>query len=331
VQRMWRRDFARAGEIAMSAIAVVETACLDIVGKALDQPVYRLLGGPVRDRVKAYANGWYRAERSPEAFHAAATRVVERGYRALKLDPFGPATSALERRELAASLALVEAVRDAVGPDVDLYVELHGRFTPAAAIAIARELEPFTPAWIEEPVPPENPKALARVAARVTCPIATGERIHSRHDFRELLELQCVDVLQPDLTMCGGIREVCKLAAWADVYGVLVAPHNVVRARLDRCRAALRRRDPELRRPRALQRLRRRRRQAGRAGQPGGRRRPLRPACGPRPRRRPRRGDRRRPPARRRLLRPLRRGLAAATRRAAGGRRAAVGAPATLS
>jgi galactonate dehydratase len=227
VQRMWRRDFAHAGEIAMSAIAVVETACLDIAGKALDQPVYRLLGGPVRDRVKAYANGWYRAERSPEAFHAAATRVVERGYRALKLDPFGPATSALERRELAASLALVEAVRDAVGPDVDLYVELHGRFTPAAAIAIARELEPFTPAWIEEPVPPENPKALARVAARVTCPIATGERIHSRHDFRELLELQCVDVLQPDLTMCGGIREVCKLAAWADVYGVLVAPHNV--------------------------------------------------------------------------------------------------------
>ena len=118
-------------------------------------------------------------------------------------------------------------MRGAVGPDVDLLIEMHGRFTPAAAIQIACELEPLDPFWIEEPVPPENPKALKRVSSRVSCRVASGERIHARHDFRELLELECVDVLQPDLTMCGGIREVSKLAAWADVYYVLVAPHNV--------------------------------------------------------------------------------------------------------
>jgi galactonate dehydratase len=227
VGRLWRRDYARAGQIAMSAIAMLETACLDIVGKALGVPVYQLLGGAVRERVKAYANGWYTVERTPEEFQAAAQRVVARGYRALKLDPFGDAHYDLERGELVQALALVEAVRDAVGPDRDLFIEMHGRFTPAAAIRIARELERFQPGWLEEPVPPENPRALARVAAKVSCPLASGERIHARPDFRELLEAQCVDVLQPDLTMCGGIRETAKIAAWAEAYYVQVAPHNV--------------------------------------------------------------------------------------------------------
>ncbi len=148
----------------MSGIAVVEMACWDIVGKALGQPVYRLLGGAVRDRVKAYANGWYTVERDPEEFHAAARRVVDRGYRALKLDPFGTGLLELDRAERLRSVALIEAVRDAVGADVEILVEMHGRFTPAIAIRLARELEPFAPAWIEEPVPPENLKALAKVA-----------------------------------------------------------------------------------------------------------------------------------------------------------------------
>jgi galactonate dehydratase len=227
VQRMWRGEYARAGEIAMSALAVIETACWDIVGKALGQPVYRLFGGPVRDRIKAYANGWYTVERTPEEFHAAATRVAEHGYRALKLDPFGAGTYELEPHERMHALALVEAVRDAVGPEVEILIEMHGRFTPAAAIAISRELERFDPSWIEEPVPPENLSALAKVAERVNIPVATGERIHSRHEFRELFELQAADVIQPDLTMCGGIAETRKLAATAETYYVLVAPHNV--------------------------------------------------------------------------------------------------------
>jgi galactonate dehydratase len=227
VQRMYRRDFARAGEIAMSAIAVVEMACWDIVGKALGQPVYRLLGGAVREQIKAYANGWYTVAREPEEFHAAARRVVERGYRALKVDPFGAGSYELERAELLRSLALVEAVRDAVGPDVEVLVEMHGRFTPATAIAIARELEPFAPAWIEEPVPPENLQALAKVARRVSAPVATGERMHTRYDFVELFRLQAADVVQPDITNFGGLLETRKLAATAETHYVLLAPHNV--------------------------------------------------------------------------------------------------------
>jgi galactonate dehydratase len=227
VRRMRDGDYARADEVAMSAIAVIETACWDIVGKALGQPVYRLLGGRVHDRVKAYANGWYTVERRPEEFHAAARRVVERGYRALKLDPFGAGRYELERDELVRSLSLVEAVRDAVGPDVEILVEMHGRFTPGQAIAIARELEPFAPGWIEEPVPPENLRALAKVARKVNVPVATGERIHNRFEFRELFELQAADVIQPDPSMCGGILETKKIATWAEAYYVLVAPHNV--------------------------------------------------------------------------------------------------------
>jgi galactonate dehydratase len=227
VQRMMRNDYARAGQIAMSGIACLELACWDIVGKALDQPVYRLLGGAVRDRIKTYANGWYTVERTPDEFHAAAVRVLELGYRALKLDPFGAGSweqSADERRR---SLALVEAVRDAVGAEVEILIEMHGRFTPAEAIRLARELEPFAPSWIEEPVPPDNLKALKKVSDRVSIPVATGERIHVRHEFRELFELQAADVIQPDLTMCGGIAETRKIAAWAESYYLFVAPHNV--------------------------------------------------------------------------------------------------------
>ncbi|HEV8229015.1 MAG TPA: mandelate racemase/muconate lactonizing enzyme family protein [Candidatus Limnocylindria bacterium] len=226
-RRMIRDDYARAGQIAMSALAVIEMACWDIMGKALGLPVYRLLGGPVRDRVAAYANGWYTVERSPAEFHAAAKRAQARGYRAVKLDPFGTAWQELTPAELRRSIGLVEAVRDAVGPDGEVFVEMHGRFTPAQAIAIARELEPYRPGWIEEPVPPDNPKALARVARAARIPIATGERIHVRHEFRELFELDAVDVVQPDLTMLGGIAETRKLASWAESYYVMVAPHNV--------------------------------------------------------------------------------------------------------
>jgi galactonate dehydratase len=227
VGRMMRNDYARAGQIAMSGIACIETACWDIVGKALDQPVYRLLGGAVRDRIKAYANGWYTVERTAEEFHAAARRVVDRGYRALKLDPFGAGAWELTVEEQRHSLELVEAVRDAVGADVEILIEMHGRFTPSQAIRLARELEPFAPSWIEEPVPPDNLKALRKVADQVSIPVATGERIHVRHEFRELFELQAADVVQPDLTMCGGINETRKIASWAESYYVLVAPHNV--------------------------------------------------------------------------------------------------------
>ena len=227
VQRMWRTDFERAGATVMSGIAAIEIACWDIVGQATGQPVFKLMGGAVRERIKAYANGWYTVERTPAEFHDAARRVIAKGYRALKLDPFGAGTSELAPDEQRRAVALVEAVRDAIGPDNELLVEMHGRFTPATAIAVARELEPYRPSWIEEPVPPENLKALARVTAQVRIPVATGERIHVRHEFRELFELQAADVVQPDITTVGGILETRKIAAWADAHYVLVAPHNV--------------------------------------------------------------------------------------------------------
>jgi galactonate dehydratase len=230
VNRMYRGDFGRAGEIVMTGTALVEMACWDIMGKALNQPVYRLLGGAVRERIKAYANGWYTVERTPKEFHKAAKAAVARGYHALKLDPFGSGFYELERAEKIRSIALVEAVRDAIGPDVEILIEMHGRFNPATAIEMAHGLARYQPSWFEEPVPPENLAALQKVSqalAPLGIPIATGERIHTPHDFRELLERQAADIIQVDITHYGGLLNTKKLAAWADAYYVLIAPHNV--------------------------------------------------------------------------------------------------------
>lgn len=230
VHRMMRDDFGRGGELVMTGIAVIEMACWDLMGKALGQPVYRLLGGAVHDRLKAYGNGWYTVERTPADFHAAAKRAVARGYRALKFDPFGAGYYELERPELVRVVGLVEAVRDAVGPDVELFIEMHGRFNPVTAIQITRELARFRPGWVEEPVPPDNLRALKKVADAVAplgVPVATGERLNTLFEYRELFELQAADIIQPDITHFGGLLNVKKLAAWAEAYYVLVAPHNV--------------------------------------------------------------------------------------------------------
>ncbi|MDQ5850576.1 MAG: mandelate racemase/muconate lactonizing enzyme family protein, partial [Chloroflexota bacterium] len=218
VNRMYHNDFARVGQIAMSGISVIEIACWDIVGKALGQPVYRLLGGAARPRIKAYANGWYTVERSPDQFAEAAKRAVARGYHALKFDPFGSGFYELTREEKRRSIALTEAVREAVGPEVELLLEMHGRFNPATAIEIARLLEPYEPSWVEEPVPPDNLRALKKASEHINLPVATGERLHSRAEYRELFELQACDIIQPDITHCGGILETKKIAAWADTY-----------------------------------------------------------------------------------------------------------------
>jgi len=227
VHRMFHGDFARIDDVAGMGIALVEIACWDIMGKALGLPVYKLLGGAVRDRIKAYANGWYTVERSPEEFHAAARRVVERGYLALKVDPFGAGFYEMGRREKNLSISLVEAIRDAVGPEVEILIEMHGRFSPATAIDIARDLEPFRPEWVEEPVPPDNHEAMAKAAAKINLPVATGERIHTRYEVRRLLELNCIDVLQTDITHSCGLLEGKKIAALADAQYVTFAPHNV--------------------------------------------------------------------------------------------------------
>ena len=227
VSKMMIGDFGRVGEITMSAVSIIEMACWDIMGKSLGLPCYRLMGGAVRDRIKAYANGWYTVERTPQMFHEAALRVVERGYLALKLDPFGAGRYELTLDEQARAVDLVAAVRDALGPERDIMLEMHGRFNPATAILMANKLEKFRLAWVEEPVPPENLPELKRVAERVSIPIAVGERLHTMNEFRPLFDLYAVDIVQPDITHFGGLTLTRRLAAWADVYNVLLAPHNV--------------------------------------------------------------------------------------------------------
>ena len=136
----------------------------------------------------------------------------------------------MERAEKVRTVALVEAVRDAVGPDAEILIEMHGRFNPVTAVEMTRALAPFQPSWVEEPVPPANLPALKKVADAVAplgVPVATGERLHTLHEYRELFELHAADIIQPDIAHFGGILQTKKLAAWADTYYVLIAPHNV--------------------------------------------------------------------------------------------------------
>jgi galactonate dehydratase len=226
VRRGFVDDFLRVNDITGAGIALVEMACWDIIGKAVKLPVYKLLGGAVRDKIKAYANGWYTVERTPEAFAEAARKVIAKGYLGLKVDPFGSGFYEMERAEKNRSVSLIEAIRGTVGPDVEILIEMHGRFSPATAIDLARDLEPFKPSWVEEPVPADNPEAMAKAAAKINIPVASGERIHTRHETRRLLELGALDVLQTDITMSCGILEGKKIAAMADAYYVTFAPHN---------------------------------------------------------------------------------------------------------
>ena len=225
--KIQRSDYSRPGEVTQSALAAFDIACWDLKGQALGVPVWKLLGGRFRDRVPAYANGWYQSDRDPAAIGQLARGVVERGYRALKLDPFGAASAELSTVEERRALDIVAAVREAVGADVQIMIEMHGRFTPSTAVRVAAALEVFRPEWIEEPVPPENPEATRRVRQATRLPIATGERAHTVEDIRPFIEQGLVDIVQVDLTHYGGFFPMKRLAGWADAYNLVMAPHNV--------------------------------------------------------------------------------------------------------
>jgi galactonate dehydratase len=222
-----RAAYGRPGEITQSTRAAFDIACWDLMGQSLGVPLWKLLGGKFRDRVPAYANGWYQAEREPAKIAALARHVVARGYRALKLDPFGAAVSELPSVDRRQAMSIVASVREAVGPDIQILIEMHGRFTPAAAVRIAAALEAYDPEWIEEPVPPENAAALARVRRGTRIPIATGERVHTTAEMRDVIEGGLADVLQADLTHFGGFLGMKRLAGWAEAHYLLLAPHNV--------------------------------------------------------------------------------------------------------
>ncbi len=229
-QKMYRviHDARPPGTIQTSAIGGIEMALWDIIGKKLNTPIYNLLGGHCRDKIRVYANchRFFRSARSLTDYARKAVEAVERGFTALKWDPFGECSTIISEANLHKTSELVKTVRDAVGDDVDLCVEAHGRFNTYTAIKIAHELEPYNPLWFEEPVPPENMTALAEVKRKATIPIASGERVFTKYGFSNLLEQRAVDIIQPDVVHVGGILEMKNVGAMAEAHYLPVAPHN---------------------------------------------------------------------------------------------------------
>ena len=225
-QRMWREIYADGGQVQGCAVAAIEMACWDIMGKALGKPVYDLLGGRCHDKLRVYANGWYQGDRTPEGFAERAKGVIDRGYTGLKFDPFGAAWRHMSRYEEDLSIDIIRAVRDAVGPTVDVLVEAHNRFTVEQAVTIARRIEEFRPTCLEAPVPPQNIAMMVEVARRSPVPIACGEDYHRPEQFTELLKHEVVQILQPEPLHLGGLGATKKVAGMVDAHGGVVCPHS---------------------------------------------------------------------------------------------------------
>jgi galactonate dehydratase len=231
-QKLYRQSFWRLGVIGMSAISGIEQACWDILGKSLGRPVYRLLGGEVRDRVRMYTHlGGGAMKAVYETFDPAplidlAQRVVARGYTAVKVVSVPYSEPLMGAGVIKKFAQTIEKLRLAIGDSIDLMIDFHGRTYPAVAIEYIHAIEEFKPYFCEEPVPPENVAALRQVREAVRVPIATGERLVTRHQFRPVFEQQACHVIQPDLCHCGGLLEGKKIAAMAETYFMGVAPHN---------------------------------------------------------------------------------------------------------
>ena len=234
-QKMYRQSFWRVGIIGLSAISAIEQACWDILGKSLNQPVYKLLGGAVRDKVRMYTHlggGDMRAvyesqlAADPNVFVDRALEVINRGYTAVKVLLTPPTESLNSIGEYKSAARIMEALRLAVGDEVEIMVDCHGRHSLGNAVEFCRVLAPYRPYFIEEPVPPENVDVLAEVRRLSPVPIATGERLATRFQFREVFEKLACNVIQPDLCHCGGLWEAKKIAAMAETYTMGVAPHN---------------------------------------------------------------------------------------------------------
>jgi galactonate dehydratase len=231
-QVMFRQPFFRSGVVGMSAISGIEQACWDIFGKSVGLPVYQLLGGAVRDRIRMYdhlgggeMNSLYLQD-TEEQMAARARELVDAGYTALKALVV-PRSGPLEgRAAVVRSARLMEAIRKEVGDDIDIMVDFHGRTVPEMAILYGEALAPYHPYFIEEPCLPDSADGLLRVSRALTIPVASGERLVTRYQFRELLEKRAVAIIQPDLCHCGGLWEARKIAAMAETYYISLAPHN---------------------------------------------------------------------------------------------------------
>ncbi len=233
-ESFWGRN---PGVLFMGGVSGLEQALWDIAGKAMDVPVWRLLGGKCRDQLRLYANGWYTDARTTgklQDYIDSAKRVVDDGFTAMKFDPFmGSPTlnDAIPPKHIdtfrdGPIVERVAAVREAVGPDVDIIVEVHGWLDVRTAIRFGQKFAPYAPMAYEEPIEPTNVDAMKKVSDRVDIPIASGERIYTRYGFREYIEQQALDIIQPDIGICGGIAEIRKIAAHAETYHIGFAPHN---------------------------------------------------------------------------------------------------------
>ena len=247
IERLWRRIYGagynlRPDVSLVSVLSALEMACWDIVGKACEKPVYELLGGKVHERLRSYTYIYPAAGDvypdpedtnhvyvNPDRAAERALDYVKQGFTAVKFDPAGPYTifdgGMPTGQELDRSEKFTRRIREAVGPDVDLLFGTHGQFSPAGAIRLAKRLEPYDPLWFEEPTPPENTAAMARVARATSIPVATGERLCTKYEFARVLEDGAASILQLNLGRVGGLLEAKKIAALAEVHYAQLAPH----------------------------------------------------------------------------------------------------------
>lgn len=208
------------------AISGLEQALWDIVGKATGQPVYNLLGGQCRTKVRVYANGWGGGG-TPEEAAAKAKAVVNKGFTALKFDPFpNPWRAYIDRQQEDEAVAKVAAVREAVGPDVEILIEVHRRLAPMHAVRVARRMEEYRPFWYEEPVSFRDLDSLVAARQQINIPVVTGEEVYTKLEFKQVFDQRAADIINPDVCNVGGILELREIAAMAEVYHVAVAPHN---------------------------------------------------------------------------------------------------------
>jgi galactonate dehydratase len=219
------RDQYQGGPTVLTAISGVEIACWDLIGKACGQPVYKLLGGQIRERLPAYANGWYGGARKAEDYAYKACQVVARGYTAMKFDPFGTAWKELTGKQMDDAEDIVAAVREAVSDGIELMIEVHGRLSPSCAIEMGRRLAADGPAWYEEPVAPLDLDGLLAVKTALPFKVAVGERLYTLEEFARLTAMRACDVVQPDLAHVGGLSIGKKIAAMAQAHGLALAPH----------------------------------------------------------------------------------------------------------
>jgi galactonate dehydratase len=223
---MWRDvSIKRGGFDFYCALSGLEIALWDVVGKALGTPVYNLLGGPCRGAIRVY--GQPSGDREQMSLGERARATVERGYSALKFDPFpGPWQMLVDRSVEETAVARLHEVREAVGPKVEVLVEVHRRLAPMHAIRVAHEMEPYRPFWFEEPTPAENLDATAEVRRKINLPVVAGEALYTKADFRHCFEKQAADIINPDVCNVGGILELKEIGAMAEPYCVAVAPHG---------------------------------------------------------------------------------------------------------